>query len=223
MCQALGMSSPGFLRIGAAAVLTAGALLSAPFSTPAASADQCADVEMVYARGTNEPPGLGFLGQTFADSLGAQLPGRSFAVYAVNYPASDDYLKSATAGSGDASAHIENLVAGCPNTKIVLGGYSQGAAVTEMATSAMPPGVADHVAAVALFGRPSSAYSDSLVGGIPLPTISPRYAAKTIDLCIPDDPICSAGNNMMAHISYIPSGMANQAATFAAQRLGPTA
>jgi cutinase len=62
-----------------------------------------------------------------------------------------------------------------------------------------------------------------LVGGIPLPTISPRYAAKTIDLCIPDDPICSAGNNMMAHISYIPSGMANQAATFVAERLGPTA
>ena len=217
------MSAPGLVQICTAAVATAGALLSVPFGTPAASADQCADVELVYARGTNEPSGLGFLGQTFADSLGAQLPGRSFAVYAVNYPASDDYLKSATAGSGDAGAHIENLVAGCPNTKIVLGGYSQGAAVTEMATTAMPPGVADHVAAVALFGRPSSAYSDSLVGGIPLPTISPRYAAKTIDLCIPDDPICSAGNNMMAHISYIPSGMANQAAMFAAQRLGPTA
>jgi cutinase len=217
------MTAPGFLQIGATAVVTAGVLLSAPVSTPVATADQCADVEVVFARGTNEPPGLGFLGQVFADSLGAQLPGRSFAVYAVNYPASDDYLTSAAAGTDDASAHIENIVAGCPNTKIVLGGYSQGAAVTELSTSAMPPAVADHVAAVALFGRPSSAYSNSLVGGAPLPTISPLYAAKTIDLCIPDDPICSAGNNMMAHVSYIPSGLANQAATFAAERLGPTA
>ena len=213
------MTAPGFLQIGATAVVTAGALLSAPFGVPAASADQCADVEVVFARGTNEPSGPGFIGQAFADSLGAQLPGRSFAVYAVNYPASDDYLDSAAAGTGDASAHIENLVAACPDTKIVLGGYSQGAAVTELATSAMPAGVADHVAAVALFGRPSSAYSDSLVGGVALPTISPLYASKTIDLCLPDDPICSAGANMLAHVSYIPSGMANQAATFAAQRL----
>ena len=213
------MSVPGFFQIGAAAVVTAGAVLVLPFGPPAASADPCADVEVVFARGTNEPPGPGFLGQAFADSLGAQLPGRSLAVYAVNYPASNDYLASATAGSDDASVHVENLVAACPNTKIVLGGYSQGAAVTELSTAAMPARVADHVAAVALFGRPSSAYSDSLVGGLPLPTIAAPYASKTIDLCLPDDPVCSTGANMMAHVSYVPSGMADQAATFAADRI----
>ena len=213
------MSAPGFLQIGAAVAVTTGALLSAPFGVAAASADQCADVDVVFARGTNEPPGMGFIGQAFADSLGAQLPGRSLAVYAVNYPASDDYLRSSSAGSDDATTHVENLVAGCPNTKIVLGGYSQGAAVIELSTSVMPPRVADHVAAVALFGRPSSAYSGSLVGGLPLPTISPLYVSKTIDLCLPDDPICSSGANMMAHVSYVPSGTANQAATFAVERL----
>ena len=213
------MSVPGFVQIGAAAVVTAGAVLGLPFGPPAASADPCADVEVVFARGTNEPPGPGFIGQAFADSLGAQLPGRSLAVYAVNYPASNDYVASSAAGSDDASAHVENLVAACPNTKIVLGGYSQGAAVTELSTAAMPPRVADHVAAVALFGRPSSAYSDSLVGGLPLPTIAAPYASKTIDLCLPDDPVCSTGANMMAHVSYVPSGMADQAATFAADRI----
>ena len=217
------MSAPSFVQISAAAVATAWALLSAPFGTPSASADQCADVQVVFARGTNEPPGPGFIGQAFADSLGAQLPGRSLTVYAVNYPASDDYLRSATSGSDDATTHVENLVVSCPNTRIVLGGYSQGAGVTELATLAMPPRVADHVAAVALFGRPSSAYSASLVGGMALPTVSPLYAAKTIDLCLPDDPICTPGANMLAHVSYIPSGMANQAAAFAAQKLGSTA
>jgi len=213
------MTVSGVLQIGTAAVVTAGAVLGLPFGPPAASADPCADVEVVFARGTNEPPGPGFIGQALADSLGAQLPGRSLAVYAVNYPASTDYLTSSAAGSGDASAHVENLVAVCPNTKIVLGGYSQGAAVAELATAAMPPSVADHVAAVALFGRPSSAYSESLVGGVALPTIAAPYAAKTIDLCLPDDPICSSGASMMAHVSYIPAGMANQAATFAAERI----
>ena len=222
------MTAPGSpakknVHISAAAVVTAGLLLNAPFGTPAASADQCADVQVVFARGTNEPPGPGFIGQAFADSLSAQVPGRSLAVYAVNYPASDDYVSSASTGSDDASAHVENLVASCPNTKIVLGGYSQGAGVTELATLAMPPRVADHVAAVALFGRPSSAYSASLVGGVVLPTVSPLYASKTIDLCLPDDPICTPGANMLAHVSYIPSGMADQAATFAAQRLAPRA
>jgi len=213
------MKLPGVLPIGAGAVVTAGALLGLPFGPPVAAADTCPDVEVVFARGTNEPPGPGFIGQAFADSLGAQLPGRSLAVYAVNYPASTDYLASSAAGSGDASTHVENLVAACPNTKVVLGGYSQGAAVTELATAAMPPRVADHVAAVALFGRPASAYADSLVGGIALPTIAAPYAAKTVDLCLPDDPICSPGANMMAHVSYVPAGMANQAATFAADRI----
>jgi cutinase len=61
-----------------------------------------------------------------------------------------------------------------------------------------------------------------LAGGAPLPTISPDYQAKTIDLCIPDDPICSAGANMIAHVSYVPLGMANQAATFAVGKLDQT-
>ena len=213
------MTLPGVLHIATAAVVTAGVALGLPFGPPAASADTCSDVEVVFARGTNEPPGPGYIGQAFADSLRAQLPGRSLAVYAVNYPASNDYLASSAVGSDDASAHVENLVATCPNTKIVLGGYSQGAAVTELSTAAMPPGVTDHVAAVALFGRPSSAYADSLVGGIALPTIAAPYAAKTVDLCLPDDPICSAGANMMAHVSYIPAGLANQAAAFAAERI----
>ncbi len=213
------MSVRGVLHTGTAAAVTAGAVLGLPFSSPAASADPCADVDVVFARGTNEPPGPGAIGQAFADSLGAQLPGRSLVVYAVNYPASTDYLTSSAAGSADASAHIENLVAACPNTDIVLGGYSQGAAVTELSTAAMPPRVADHVAAVALFGRPSSAYSESLAGGFALPTIAASYDTKTIDLCLPDDPICSAGANMMAHVSYIPAGLANQAATFAAERI----
>jgi cutinase len=108
---------------------------------------------------------------------------------------------------------------------MVLGGYSLGAVVIDLITAAgvppqgvipapMPPGVADHVAAVAVFGNP---WRKSL--GAPLTAISPLYGAKAIDLCMPGDPICSDGGDSSAHGRYVESGMVNQAATFAASRL----
>ena len=202
----------------AAGFVSAAAVVSLPVAAPAA-AQACSDVEVVFARGTNEPPGVGIVGQAFVDALSSQVGGRSVGVYAVNYPASDNYLSSAANGSDDARAHIQDVAAGCPNTKVVLGGYSQGAAVTDMATAAMPPQIADRVAAVALFGTPSSAFSSMLAGGEQLPTTSPAYAAKTIDLCMDGDPICSPGANMLAHVSYVQSGMADQAASFAATKV----
>jgi cutinase len=213
------MSARRLLRIFGVSVVMMCALLSAPIGTPAAFADPCSDVGVVFARGTHQEPGLGNMGQSFVDSLTSQLGGRSVNVYAVNYPANDDYHNSATAGATDAAAHIQDTVASCPNTKLVLGGYSQGSTVIDLASNSMPAPVADHVAAVALFGEPTSQFSSMLWGGQPLPTINPLYGPKTISLCAPDDPICSPGGNIMAHVSYIDSGMTNQAATFAVNRL----
>jgi cutinase len=195
------------------------ALLSTPINVPSAVADPCPDIEVVFARGTNEPAGVGLVGQAFIDSLTSQVRGRSVGVYPVNYPASNDYVASATDGSKDAQAHVQGIVANCPKTKMVLGGYSQGAGVIDLSTEAMAPQEADHVAAVAVFGNPSSTFSSNLAGGTALPAISALYRPKTIDLCVPDDPICSNGGNMIAHLSYVQSGMTDQAATFAASRL----
>jgi cutinase len=201
--------------IGAAA---AGILPITLICAPTAAADPCPDVEIVFARGTTEPPGVGGVGQAFVDSLRPQLAAVSVSVYAVDYPASRDFVSSTRAGANDASSHIQSMAANCPNTRMVLGGYSQGAGVIDLSTTAMPPEIADHVAAAALFGGPKSAFADTLSPG-PLPTIGPLYAAKTIDLCVPNDPICSEGRDMRAHVAYIESGMVNQAATFAADRL----
>ena len=193
-------------------------VVGAPIS-PTASADPCSDVEVVFARGTHQEPGLGNIGQAFVDSLTSKVGGKSVDVYAVDYPANDDYHNSAPAGSNDASAHIQGTVANCPNTKIVLGGYSQGSTVIDLATQAMPAPVAGHVAAIALFGEPTSQFSSALWGGQPLPAINPVYSGKTISLCAPDDPICSSGGNIMAHVSYIQDGMTDQAAGYVADRL----
>lgn len=190
--------------------------------TPNASAQGCSDVEVVFARGTAEPEGLGREGQAFIDSLKGDVKGRSVTAYAVNYPASYDFMK-ATDGANDASAHVQATAAACPDTKIVLGGYSQGAAVIDFITAApgsvfgftnlMPPEVADHVAAVAVFGNPSAKF------GHPLTALSPLYGPKTIDLCNGADPVCSPGDDRPAHSQYVESGLVSQAASFAAEQL----
>src|SRR5215475_9404464 len=161
------MSACSFARIAGVLVASTWALLSAPLGAPTAAADPCSDVAVVFARGTHQEPGLGNMGQAFVDSLTSQVGGRSVDVYAVNYPANDDYHNSAYAGSDDTRAHIQNTVASCPNTRLVLGGYSQGSTVIDLASNAMPASVADHVAAVALFGEPSSGFSSMLWGGQP--------------------------------------------------------
>jgi cutinase len=207
------------LRIVGFLGLTAASLPIALATVPPAAAAPCPDVEVVFARGTTEPPGVGGIGHAFVESLRSQLGERSVGVYAVNYPASRDFGTSAPAGRDDVSAHVQARAASCPATRMVLGGYSQGAAVVDLATAAMPSSVADHVAAAAIFGGPRSSFADSLSPG-PLPAVGPLYAAKTVELCVPNDPICSeGGRDWGAHGAYVRSGMVDQAATFAAGRL----
>jgi cutinase-like protein len=204
--------------LGAVSVL-AGVLPIGPIVIPASDADPCPDVEIVFARGTSEPPGVGGVGQAFVDALRSQVGSRSVGVYAVDYPASNDFGNSTLAGADDASAHIQATAANCPGTRMVLGGFSQGAGVIDLATAALPPPVADHVAAVADFGGPRSSFADTLSPG-PLPVISPLYAGKTIDMCVPNDPICFEGGwDMGAHNAYVQAGMVNRAAMYAASRL----
>ncbi|OBI18549.1 cutinase [Mycobacterium sp. E2497] len=197
---------------------------------PIAVAEPCPDVEVVFARGTNEPPGVGRIGQSFVDSLRSHVGGRSLGVYPVDYPATTDFPR-AVDGISDAGAHVQHMAVSCPRTRMVLGGYSQGAAVMGFVTeSAVPDGVhlvqalqpmpaevANHVAAVALFGTPSNQFM-SIINEPPV-TIGPPYAAKTIELCVPGDPVCSDAVNPAAHRQYVEAGMVDQAADFAAGRL----
>jgi cutinase-like protein len=192
-------------------------LFTAPTAMSVAGADGCPDAEVVFARGTGEPVGPGGPGQAFTDSLTGQLAGKTVNIYPVNYPATNDYVNSAHAGAGDAVAHVQGTAANCPNTKIVLGGYSQGAGVMDMTSQQLSPQVANHVAAVALFGNPQSSYAKQLSDN-QIPPVNPSYSPKTIDICLPDDNICAEGGSILAHLAYVP-GATDQAAGFVASRL----
>jgi cutinase len=182
---------------------------------PSAAAADCPDVEVVFARGTDEPPGIGVVGQSLVDTLKPMLKGKSIRSYAVKYPASYDFLAVAN-GANDASAHIQATAKNCPKTKIVLGGYSQGAAVVDVVTTSpiaglgfsnpLPTAMADHVSAVAVFGNPSARL------GQPLTTLSAVYGPRTADMCNTNDPICSTGQDFNSHVRYPQSGLVTKAA-----------
>jgi cutinase len=229
-------------RLLGAAVLAAGATLAA-HAAPATAAP-CADVELVLARGTGEAPGVGGVGQSYVDALRTQLGTRTLDVYPVNYAASDDFMNreafaaSVADGVRDAGNHVQATAVSCPNTRIVLGGYSQGAALAAFVTSdsvpagvpasiappPLPASVADHVAAVTLFGNPSPAFLQQYAA--PVPTIGAAYTGKTLQLCAPGDIVCDGtpgGQPGFAHISYTFNGMTGEAAAYASDRIAPIA
>lgn len=230
--------SPRRLSVSALSAAAVFGSFAPSASAPPAAAEPCPDVEVVFARGSGEPPGVGGIGQPFIDALRSQIGGRSLTVYPVNYAASTDFSNpdfpvTVIGGIRDASSHIESMAANCPNTEEVLGGYSQGAAVAGYTTLAgvppgvpasavpppMPPDVAKHVAAVTLFGTPSGEFLQKY--NAPPLTIGPLYQPKTLELCAHGDPICGNGdgNDLAAHTSYPVNGMTNQAANFASSRL----
>lgn len=209
------------------------------YAIPCTSAQPCPDIGVAFARGTGEPPGVGSIGQAFVDSLRAQVFPRTVGVHGVAYPASSDFASPAFTmnvvdGTRDVLDHVRGVVSVCPQTQMIIGGYSQGAMVSAFATSdvlpagvppasapiRLPADIADHVAAVVLFGKPSG---PSLVKyGAPAVSASPLYAARLVELCAPGDTVCSgapAAPSNLAHGQYASNGMAGQGAAFAVSRL----
>lgn len=205
-----------------AALVAASATLVCATAPPVTAQPACPDVHVVFARGTGEPPGIGRVGQAFVDALRPQIVPRTLTTYGVNYPASYDF-GMAHDGANDASAYVVNFVQSCPSARIVLGGYSQGAAVVDMLMgipplgnrignlgAPLPPGLSPNVAAVAAFGNPATKF------GNPVTSANHLFAGRAIDLCKDGDPICSDGRNPFAHSDYVSAGLTNRAASFVA-------
>ena len=198
--------------------------LTAPM-LPVASAANCPDAELIFARGRMESPGAGQIGNALVASLRSKT-GKNVALYAVKYPADTQI----DIGANDMSARVQYMASSCPDTRLVLGGYSLGAAVTDVVLAVpfgffgfknpLPPGLDQKVAAIALFGN-----GIAWVG--PISNFNPIYKERTIELCHGDDPICNPTDPenwqdyWADHLApaYIKAGMVTQAADFVAPRI----
>ena len=205
--------------------LTTAVLPTGTPGAPGLAAASCPQVQVIFARGRYESPGPGVLGNAFENALASKV-NKSISNYAVKYPADTEV----DIGANDMSHHIQDTANNCPDTRIVLGGYSLGAAVTDVVLAApigafgfdspLPPGMDQHIAAVALFGN-GSAWAG------PITNFSPVYNDRTIELCHGADPVCNPADpntwkeNWPQHLAaaYIDAGMTNQAADFVAGKL----
>ena len=214
-------------------------------AAPQASAAPCPDAQVIFARGTAEPaPQLGLTGLSFGEAVRSQLPGKNVVVTGVNYAASSDFnnrLKFAhtvVEGIKTTQSQIISIAKNCPGTKIILGGYSQGAALVSYATqptiqvpdayrqyasyvpAPLPPEVASHVAAVVLFGPPSDNFIRQ--AGAPPVRTGPLYSSKTQRYCIQGDTVCNGAPIQQPnalHVLYGVNGMTLDGARFAVQRM----
>jgi cutinase len=218
-----------WLALSACVIAAAAALVAAPAlstrTAATATAQSCPQAELIFARGRTEAPGAGIIGNALISALRNKTD-KDIDLYSVQYPADTEV----DVGANDMSSRIQDMAGRCPNTRLVLGGYSLGAAVTDIVLAApiaafgfekpLPPGMDTHIAAVALFGNGAA-----WVG--PITNFSPLYRERTIELCHGADPICSPADpntwegNWPDHAAraYVNAGMVNQAADFVVGRI----
>ncbi|PPQ72420.1 hypothetical protein CVT26_003783 [Gymnopilus dilepis] len=171
-------------------------LALAAFAIAAPSIRQsCADVTVIFARGSTEPPPIGLLvGPQFEAALQSALGSRSLNFVGVDYAASLlRYLEGGDRqGAATMAQDVESAAASCPETKIVMSGYSQGGELIHLAVPELPAATQDRINAIVIFGDPED--------GQPFPG-NLNSVEKTF--CHEGDNICSHGILILPpHLTY---------------------
>ncbi|KAI0993453.1 hypothetical protein K3495_g14731 [Podosphaera aphanis] len=155
----------------------------------------CKAVTIIYARGTAEPGNVGDEGSPgpawFAEmrnSMGEM----NLAIQGVNY--SGDlfgyFLGGDPVGSKRLLSTTKKAARQCPDTKIILGGYSQGAQLVHNAATRLKS-LSKRISAVVLFGDP---FVNLTFSRIP--------PSKVLNICHLEDIICRGFGDVSAHFTY---------------------
>ncbi|HEX3788049.1 MAG TPA: cutinase family protein [Pseudonocardiaceae bacterium] len=204
-------------------VLTAAAAVQA--NAVAAPGSGCAQVAIITARASGEAAGEGITGALVTQIVNSSSQTVSRA--SVSYPATlTNYASSSAQGESALRTQLTNQVSSCPNQKIVLLGYSQGAQVVEdilsgggggslgATTAPVAASVSSHVTAVATFGDPrhvtGQAYDlgTSTVNGLfprtatEVRTLS-AFASRIQAYCDANDEFCASGLSLEVHLTYL--------------------
>ncbi|KAF4963808.1 hypothetical protein FSARC_8168 [Fusarium sarcochroum] len=177
---------------------------------------------IIVARGSLEPQGPGIIG-TVAQQIMNRIPNSE--IVSLKYPAMyNPYEPSQTEGVGALAVVVEQYASICPETKMILLGFSQGAHVIAdvmcgassvgfPATEPQPPNVSSNIAAIVLMGDPSTTTGQSFhIGSSHGNGIFPRQSpdgcqcvsGKTISFCDAGDPFCeTGGHDLRVHMNYV--------------------
>ncbi|KAI1851322.1 hypothetical protein JX265_000444 [Neoarthrinium moseri] len=117
----------------------------------------CRDVIFIFSRGSTEVGNMGaIVGPEVSDRLKAAFGSSKVATEGVTYAAllSTNFLPGGAdlAGISLMTSLLTRAATQCPNSKIVAGGYSQGAAMTHRAVEQLSSSVISRIAGIVLFG-----------------------------------------------------------------------
>jgi len=185
-------------------------------------AASCAPVHIIVCRASGESPGEGVIA-SLSTLLKQQIPGSTSE--ALVYPAKMPYSGSIPVGVANLKTAIKGYTDGCPSGKLVIIGYSQGAAVLTDAlcggggsgVGPVTPGVSAQdgrlIKAVVGMGDPRfvpgttyDAGTNKNKGGVSMrdKTVAqcPTWVGKMVSYCDVNDARCASGSSLQVHMTY---------------------
>ncbi|CAK5263113.1 unnamed protein product [Mycena citricolor] len=167
-------------------------VLAAPVNEPRAT---CADVIVIYARGTTETAPIGsVVGPGLKSALQGLLGSKTLAFNGVTYAANiPGFLEGGDPqGSQNMANDLTNAANSCPNSALVTAGYSQGGQLVHNSAKLLSAKVQARINAAVIFGDPDD--------GSPVAGVS---ASKTLVICHTGDNICAHGIIVLPpHLNY---------------------
>ncbi|KAJ6464481.1 carbohydrate esterase family 5 protein [Mycena sanguinolenta] len=130
--------------------------------------EDCKDVAVIFARGTFDSGNIGvWVGPQFQAALESQINSLAFqGVEASAYPATlETYLAEGGSDSGAQSlaSSVTNYVNACPDSSVIISGWSQGALVAHKGLGLLAPEVQAKVVALTTFGDPNQLFTNESV------------------------------------------------------------
>ncbi|CAJ2499869.1 Uu.00g027220.m01.CDS01 [Anthostomella pinea] len=232
-------------------LLLAGLLLALAAATPNTSQQKrqeaCSAVHIFLARGNNEPyPGRqGVL----VDAICEGLESCDYEGVMFNNALETNYCTAVAEGAVNGVAQMEDYYQRCPDTKLVLSGYSQGAQVVgdiigggggsffdgcvQPESAGLDPysGAGTMLTAALTFGdvRHTANQPFNTLGGASRNSGFPRsgtqlanlnrFADVIQDYCADDDIVCASGDSVADHLNYF-DVYTQQAADWVKMKLG---
>ncbi|CZT13900.1 related to cutinase 1 precursor [Rhynchosporium agropyri] len=202
------------LTIVMALLASLGGIAAAPLSTPSCTnvttveheytLGGCKPIIFFYARGTTETFNMGDAyyspGPPTSHGLKDRFGCQKIAVEGIDYAALRD--TNFLPGGADPiealamKALLIDAATKCPRSKLLVGAYSQGAALTHRAIENLPCEVMDKIVGIALYGDTQNLQDQGRIPNFP--------ANKTLIICTEGDVVC-AGNLTITlpHIGYV--------------------
>ncbi|EPS36977.1 hypothetical protein H072_9426 [Dactylellina haptotyla CBS 200.50] len=161
----------------------------------------CRPVIFFFARGSTEVGNMGStVGPPTGNGLKSAFGSTRVAVEGIDYGAllSTNFLPGGAdyAGIAEMKALFNDAASKCPNSILVGGGYSQGAALTHRAVEDLSTSVKNKIAGIVTFGDTQNLQDGGRIKNFP--------TEKTLIICNIGDAVCAGTLTILpAHLDYV--------------------